>query len=108
MRGRCFVPQCKLALTGIVIAFVCLMAGRASASPGSTERVSVASDGPQASGGCCPAPISPDGRFVGFHSNAANLVPADNGAATDVFLHDSRSGASSGSRWLTTAEEALG
>ena len=33
--------------------------------------------------------ISPDGRYVAFHSRASNLVPNDNNADYDVFLWDS-------------------
>ncbi len=66
---------------------------------GATERVSVASDGAQATQTSSPIPtsswypaISADGRFVAFPSNAANLVPGDTNASTDVFVHDRATG----------------
>ena len=37
--------------------------------------------------------ISPDGRYVVFLSNAANLVFNDNNGTTDVFVHDVQTGA---------------
>ncbi len=71
------------------------------ASPGTTERVSVASDGTQgndtsggplshgaASGGSA---ISGDGRFVAFPSLATNLV-ADDTLVADIFVHDRQTG----------------
>ena len=45
---------------------------------GTTERVSVATGGTQATGGdSYPPAISADGRFVAFHSFATNLVGGD-------------------------------
>jgi Tol biopolymer transport system component len=59
---------------------------------GTTERVSVASDGTQGVGGgtvAVPPPaISPDGRFVAFTSGSTNLVAGDTNGASDVFVHD--------------------
>ena len=59
---------------------------------GTTTRVSVSSFGVQGndrSGGCCqPVSISADGRYVGFHSRASNLVPGDTNNAFDAFVHD--------------------
>jgi hypothetical protein len=57
---------------------------------GTTERVSVASDGTQANGGShvfSPA-ISADGRYVAFESWASNLVPGDTNERDDVFVRD--------------------
>jgi extracellular elastinolytic metalloproteinase len=60
---------------------------------GSTERVSVDSQGAQAaSGGKNPA-ISADGRFVAFSSDSPDLVPGDTNGVTDVFVHDRETGA---------------
>ncbi|MGH7786007.1 MAG: TolB family protein, partial [Candidatus Binatia bacterium] len=55
-----------------------------------TVRVSVASDGTQADGPSMNdiGGISPDGRFVTFHSDATNLVSNDGNGITDVFVHD--------------------
>jgi WD40 repeat protein len=67
---------------------------------GTTERVSVASDGTQAdfrSGACAmcslgvPA-ISADGRFVAFFSLAGNLAPGGGGRGTQVFVRDRQTG----------------
>jgi Tol biopolymer transport system component len=58
---------------------------------GSTERVSVASNGDQANGGSYGAAVSDDGRFVAFVSLASDLVPGDTNAVADVFVHASRS-----------------
>lgn|GEM_PF-4177723 len=32
--------------------------------------------------------ISPDGRYIGFMSDATNLVSDDTNSVTDLFLHD--------------------
>ncbi len=61
---------------------------------GTTERVSVSSDGVQGdghSGG--RSALSGDGRFVAFDSAATNLVPGDTNGMTDVFVHDRKTGA---------------
>ncbi len=59
---------------------------------GTTERVSVASDGTEGnddSGVTEVAPsISADGRFVAFRSVATNLVSNDVNGVADVFVHD--------------------
>jgi len=55
-----------------------------------TSRVSVSSQGAQGMGQSRTASISADGRYVGFDSYAANLVPGDtNGVnGVDTFVHD--------------------
>jgi Tol biopolymer transport system component len=55
---------------------------------GTTERVSVASDGTQANGDSIAPAISSDGRFVAFSSEASNLVAGDTNNKADIFLHD--------------------
>ena len=55
---------------------------------GVTLRVSLSSQGEQADGASRFPSISPDGRFVVFHSIATGLVPGDANLAGDVFLHD--------------------
>jgi Tol biopolymer transport system component len=55
-----------------------------------TERVSVARNGAQANDASYFAAISADGRYVTFHSPAANLVPGDTNGAGDVFVRDRR------------------
>ncbi|MGH2773414.1 MAG: hypothetical protein ACRDIU_09820, partial [Actinomycetota bacterium] len=64
-----------------------------------TVRVSEGSGGTSAAGATVPtrgaqgtgssggASITPDGRFVAFESNAANLVGSDTNGRSDVFLH---------------------
>jgi len=61
---------------------------------GTSTRVSVASDGSQATDGGSSSPVlSADGRFVAFHSNATNLVAGDSNGLQDVFVHDLQTGA---------------
>lgn len=57
---------------------------------GTTELVSVSSQGQQGDGETKPWPpaISADGRFVAFTSAATNLVPGDTNDAEDVFVRD--------------------
>jgi Tol biopolymer transport system component len=55
---------------------------------GSTERVSVATDGLQANGYSLGSSISDDGRFIVFRSYASNLVAGDSNETADLFLHD--------------------
>lgn len=57
---------------------------------GTTELVSVASDGTQANRTSRAQAISPDGRFVTFRSEATNLVPGDTGAGR--YVHDRLTG----------------
>lgn len=56
---------------------------------GTSTRVSVASDGTQASGS--GPDISADGRSVAFGSNSENLMPGGNGLA-HAFVHDWETG----------------
>jgi len=55
---------------------------------GTTERVSVATDGTQANDYSDGAAISGNGRYVVFRSNATNLVAGDTNGVTDVFMRD--------------------
>ncbi|MFN0008231.1 MAG: TolB family protein [Planctomycetota bacterium] len=55
---------------------------------GTTGRVSVATDGTQASALCQNPSISDDGRFAGFESSAGNLVAGDTNLLADSFVHD--------------------
>jgi hypothetical protein len=57
---------------------------------GSTERVSVASDGARGNGS--EASISADGRYVAFTSDASNLVAGDTNAHDDIFVRDRTAG----------------
>lgn len=58
---------------------------------GTTERVSVASDGTQANALSGSPAISSDGRYVAFVSQASNLVAGDTNGFIDVFVRDRQS-----------------
>jgi len=55
---------------------------------GTTERVSIASDGSQTDRFSFHPEISADGRFVTFYSGATTLVPGDTNGESDVFVYD--------------------
>ena len=55
---------------------------------GTTVRASTATDGTEGNQSSTYAAISGNGQFVGFASNASNLVPNDTNDRQDVFLHD--------------------
>jgi Tol biopolymer transport system component len=57
---------------------------------GTTDRVSVATDGTQANDYSMNPSISANGRYVSFWSAAGNLVPNDTNGTYDVFLRDLR------------------
>lgn len=59
---------------------------------GTTERVSVDSDGNEGNGRSINPVISNNGRFVAFHSLATNLVNNDTNGNQDVFVHDRQTG----------------
>ena len=59
---------------------------------GTTERVSVSSDGVEGDSNSFFSAISADGRFVAFTSLARNLVPGDTNLTTDVFVRDRLAG----------------
>jgi Tol biopolymer transport system component len=58
-----------------------------------TDRISVTAGGDQANGASGGAAVSASGRFVAFHSSAANLVPDDTTRNWDVFVYDRATGA---------------
>jgi Ca2+-binding RTX toxin-like protein len=60
---------------------------------GETRRISVSSEGREANGGSRDVSVSADGRFVLFTSDASNLVDGDTNQASDIFLHDTATGA---------------
>jgi Tol biopolymer transport system component len=62
---------------------------------GLTTLVSVSSSGEQGNASSTFPAISADGRYIAFASDASNLVPGDHNYATDVFLHDMQTGATS-------------
>jgi Tol biopolymer transport system component len=59
-------------------------------SSGTTERVSVRSNGNQGNSISYAASLSADGKVVAFQSLATNLVPFDSNFTLDVFVHDRR------------------
>ena len=59
---------------------------------GETTRVSLSSAAAQGNGDSRFPRLSPDGRFVAFHSLASNLVPGDTNSDWDIFLHDRQTG----------------
>jgi Tol biopolymer transport system component len=59
---------------------------------GKTRRVSLNSAGAEGDGSSYNPSISADGRFVGFQSDATNLVGGDANGASDVFVRDRRTG----------------
>ncbi len=59
---------------------------------GTTERVSVDSNGMEGNAPSGDSSISADGRFVAFNSRAANLVPQDLNNYVDVFVRDRSAG----------------
>jgi hypothetical protein len=67
---------------------------------GLTRRVNIASDGSEANEldrdwtwlWWYTNPVSDNGRYVAFTSLSSNLVPGDNNAAEDVFVHDLETG----------------
>jgi Tol biopolymer transport system component len=80
----------RWALAGVMV-LAWLAGAPAEAAPG-TVRVSVASDGAQATGGSYHPAISDDGWVVAFASSAANLVAGDRNGADDIFVHDGWTG----------------
>ncbi len=60
---------------------------------GTTELVSVATDGAQGDDGSFSPAISADGRFVAFESGASTLTPGDDNEARDVFVRDRQTSA---------------
>ena len=61
---------------------------------GNTELVSVDSNEVSADADSYRPSMSADGRFIAFQSGAANLVPGDTNATTDVFVRDRLNGGS--------------
>lgn len=59
---------------------------------GTTERVSVATDGGEGNGHSMYGSVSDDGRFVVFFSNADNLAPGDDNGTSDVLCRDRATG----------------
>jgi Tol biopolymer transport system component len=75
---------------------------------GQTSRVSVATGGAEAASGSSAPALSADGRYVAFESYADNLVAGDTNYATDIFVHDRQTGATSRVSVASGGEEADG
>ncbi len=75
---------------------------------GTTERVSVATNGTQETGASSAPAISADGRFVAFESDAIDLVSGDTNAATDIFVHDRQTGTTERLSVATNGTQATG
>ncbi len=60
---------------------------------GTTQRISISSEGEQGNGSSNLPKLSADGQFVVFTSNASNLVEGDTNDSGDVFLYDKRTDA---------------
>ena len=78
-----------LTLCVIILSFLPIMVTTVTAQDGgTTERVSVASDGTQGNDWSTWSTISSDGRYVVFTSKADNLVENDNNSQNDIFVRD--------------------
>jgi PKD repeat protein len=78
-----------------------------------TTRVSVSTFGGEGDAASVYPAISPDGRWVAFHSTSSNLVPDDTNrtgalpAGVDVFLHDRETGVTDRASVSTEGVEAV-
>jgi Tol biopolymer transport system component len=59
---------------------------------GTTNRISVASDGTQGNGNSNIPSISANGRYVAFESGASTLVSGDTNGSSDIFVKDLQTG----------------
>jgi hypothetical protein len=65
----------------------------APSTPGTLDRISVATATTEGDASSALSAISADGRFVAFASLAGNLVSGDDNGVADVFVHDTCVGA---------------
>jgi Tol biopolymer transport system component len=90
------VAKALRAIVGsVLILLFALPGGVASAAQGSTERVSVSTDGGDPSANSNWPAVSADGRYVAFSSWASNLVPGDRNDESDIFVRDLMTGTTS-------------
>ncbi len=75
---------------------------------GTTELVSVATGGGQATDDSLNPAISADGRFVAFYSYANNLVSGDSNSFADIFVHDRQTGTTARVSVVTGGSQAIG
>jgi Tol biopolymer transport system component len=87
------MPVLALSGAGILAGLVPAGVAHADGDTTATSRISVASDGSQGNGDSKASALSADGRYVAFDSSAANLVPGDTNNASDVFVRDRQTGA---------------
>jgi cold shock CspA family protein len=101
--GNCF--SVAMSADGMVVAFASgstnLVAGDTNGvtdvfvhdrTTGTTERVSVRSNGAEGNGASFAPAISADGLTVAFASDATTLIATDANGVTDVFVHDRTTG----------------
>lgn len=92
-------PRRRRALPAVAVAALLGAAvtegGPVAAAPAGIDRISVDSQGRQATDDSYAPAISADGRFVAFDSEADDLVPGDDNRVTDVFVRDRRTGRTS-------------
>lgn len=74
--------------TAIHLGSLLLSIYASSALVGTTELVSMASDGSESNGASLTVAISANGRYVAFQSNANNLVADDTNGQYDIFIYD--------------------
>lgn len=75
---------------------------------GTTERVSISTEGTEGNDHSLYGSISNDGRYVVYYSSADDLVPDDNNGVADVFLRDRQTGETTRISGGTGANEANG
>ena len=75
---------------------------------GSTELVTIASDGAQANRPALFPAISDDGRYIAFQTDADNLVVDDTTGQSDIFLHDRQTGVTERVSLTASGAEANG
>ena len=75
---------------------------------GTTERISVASDGSQGNRRSAGQSISADGQTLAFVSEASNLVAGDTNDFTDVFVHNRVSGTTERVSIASNGAQAIG
>ncbi|WP_231372202.1 VCBS repeat-containing protein [Terracoccus sp. 273MFTsu3.1] len=73
---------------------------------GETVRSSVNALGTQANNTCSSPKVSQDGRYVTFESSSTNLVAGDTNQASDVFVHDQTTGATTRANVSTAGSQA--
>ncbi len=60
----------------------------ALASPAGAEPITIAHDGSMADGPSAESRITPDGRYITYHSAATNLTPLNTRGGINVYVHD--------------------